>query len=262
MTITQEKMTPMITVHAAWQLLHQEVPRLFPNANFNYRGKLRPGQTIQADITRETVEVAVRFQICHKGEIRFIHEFSPTMVTWAEIHAHFLNIDRRIPPYGCCVEEENRLYYPNGMFKFKLAEGVEVPNAWGEDGRVPGGTNANGQVLPPVVFPKPEIYITGDMKVQGSLKWIPGPLDSAGEEEEDSDTETDSDEDVDEYDTHKLRELGHAARLKQPITVGIRGQYHDENRLEEVLFEKEFCGVPAPGHILEPQQLASEVWIS
>jgi hypothetical protein len=107
-TVTQEKMTPMITIQEAWQLLHTQVPRLFQQATFNYRGKPSPGQTIQADIARKDVEVAVRFQICHKGAITFTHEIIPNTTAWAEIHAPFAEIDQRIPRYSFYIEDENR----------------------------------------------------------------------------------------------------------------------------------------------------------
>jgi hypothetical protein len=61
-TIVQEKMTPLITGSEAWQLLHNDHPRLFQEANLNYRGKLKPGQTIQAEIIRREIEAAVQFE--------------------------------------------------------------------------------------------------------------------------------------------------------------------------------------------------------
>jgi hypothetical protein len=101
-----------------------------------------------------------------------------------------------------------------------LADGVDVPDAIGEDGGVAGGTNAHGQVLPPVVFQQQPIDTTGGWKIQGALKGsLVFPDDGCSE------SETDSDEDMEDDDMHKLRQLSHTARLKQPITVRIIGQF-------------------------------------
>jgi hypothetical protein len=59
--VVQERMTPIIDVQGAWQLFHTQVPRLFEKGVIAYRGKLRPGQTIQVDVQKEDIEVAVRF---------------------------------------------------------------------------------------------------------------------------------------------------------------------------------------------------------
>jgi hypothetical protein len=47
----------------------------------------------------------------------------------------------------------------------------------------------------------------------------------------------------------KLRQLAHAARLGQPVTGEIRGQYPFSGREEEVLFTKGFIGEPALEHV-------------
>jgi hypothetical protein len=99
-TVVQGKRTPLITVQEAWQLLPNDHPRLFPDANLNYRGKLKPGQTVQAEVVTVYAKVAVCFSVKQKGQITFIHETIPNMVPWEEIHAHFAAIDRRIPPYS------------------------------------------------------------------------------------------------------------------------------------------------------------------
>jgi hypothetical protein len=41
-TLRQEQMTPHQALSEPWQLLHNDNPRLFPNATFNYRGNLKP----------------------------------------------------------------------------------------------------------------------------------------------------------------------------------------------------------------------------
>jgi hypothetical protein len=136
------------------------------------------------------------------------------------------------------------------MIEFRLNKAVEVPDTLGEDGGVAGGPNSHDQVLPPVVFPKTEINTKDPgSKVEGSLR---GPLVLPGDGNSESDTDSDEDEEGD--DTHKLHQLAHAHRMNQPITVGIQGQYHVGDRLEEVRIQCEVTDQPAPSHILEPLQ--------
>jgi hypothetical protein len=79
--VIQEKMTQLITESEAWRLLHSDHSRLFQESSLNYRAKLKPGQTIRAEIVRRNVEAAVQFEVNGKGQITFIHEIVPTMVT-------------------------------------------------------------------------------------------------------------------------------------------------------------------------------------
>lgn len=72
--VVQEKMTPIVTAMEAWGLLHNEVPRLFEEATLDFRGKLRPGLTIKAEIVWKQPRVGVEFEVIRKGKIRFIHE--------------------------------------------------------------------------------------------------------------------------------------------------------------------------------------------
>jgi hypothetical protein len=85
----QEKMSPMITATEAWQKLHMEIPRLYEEANLNFRGKLKPGLTITAEIVRQNIRCAVEFEVIRKRTISFVHEVIPNMASWAEIHAHY-----------------------------------------------------------------------------------------------------------------------------------------------------------------------------
>jgi hypothetical protein len=99
--VVQGPMTPMFDVQEAWGILHTQVPRLFENGVIACRGKLRPGQTIQVDVQREEVEVAVRFELAQKGHITFTHERISNMSPRSEAPARFMRNDPRIPPYAC-----------------------------------------------------------------------------------------------------------------------------------------------------------------
>jgi hypothetical protein len=62
---------------------------------------------------------------------------------------------------------------------------------------------------------------------------------------------------MEDEDTHKFKQISHAARLKQPITVRIRGQFNGEgDSKHEVFIQKEFCGIEPPSHILDLLQFA------
>jgi hypothetical protein len=129
--IIQENMTPLISPQEAWQLLHHDHPRLFSDASFNYRGNLKPGQIIQAEVIKKDVVVSVDFETIRKGHLRFTQEWIPNMVSWADIHTHFQARDRRIPPFDCYVQEENRPYIENTELEFRSADEVEVPDMFG-----------------------------------------------------------------------------------------------------------------------------------
>jgi hypothetical protein len=152
--VTQEKMTPMITATEAWQFLHNDQPGLFEGATLYYRGKLKPGIYVRAEVIRKPVEVAVEFVVIHQGKIRFIHENIPNMATWAEIHAQLAYEDRRIPPFSCYVDKENLPHYENTLLEFRLVGGMEIPDTTGAFGGAAGGVSPGGYVLPPIVFPK------------------------------------------------------------------------------------------------------------
>jgi hypothetical protein len=154
----------------AWQLLHTAHPRLFQEATLNYRGKHKPGQTFRAGIVRQNVGVAVQFEVIQKGKIKFIHENSPNMVTWSEIHAHFAGIDQRIPRFSCYLSEENRPYQDNMQLDFRLADGVDVPDMTEICGGAAGGGNQHGHILPSIVFQTTLIDTTGETKMLGALK--------------------------------------------------------------------------------------------
>jgi hypothetical protein len=65
--VSQGKMTPIITATEAWDRLDAEVPRLYEDANLDFRGKLRPGLTITAEIIRQNVRCAVEFEAIRKS---------------------------------------------------------------------------------------------------------------------------------------------------------------------------------------------------
>jgi hypothetical protein len=154
-------------------------------------------------------------------------------------------------PYDGYIPEENRPYQDNTLLEFRLADGVEIPDTTEEAGGAAGGVNPRGQVLPPIVFPKPAIDTTGGGKAHGALK---GAFALPGDGS--SESETDSAEALEDEDTHKLRHLSYAVRMNQPIAVTFRGQYQFAGRTEEVMFHREFTVSSAAEQILDPVQVA------
>jgi hypothetical protein len=98
LSLKQDDMTPLLTAQAAWQQLRQNIPNLVEHPVSDYRGFLKPGLTITAEIQRENVQVSVSFEVIREGCITFIHEVFSNMATWREIHGHYSSIDQRICP--------------------------------------------------------------------------------------------------------------------------------------------------------------------
>jgi hypothetical protein len=227
--VTQDKMSPMITATEAWFQMHSLVPRLYEDANLDFRGELKPGLVISAEIIRVNVRSAVEFVVIRTGAICYIHEVIRNMVTWAEIHAHFSSFDKRIPPFECYLNDENRPYYSETKLSFRLAKGVEIPYTTREFGGAAGGVSQGGFLLPPITFP-----VTVDVpewKIQGG---------SPGQVRTNTDSSSDRMDDKEDDDTHKLHRLSQAVAKGQKIVVEIRGYYQWERQIHEVIFGKEF----------------------
>jgi hypothetical protein len=119
-------MTPLISMYEAWHLLHNDYPRLFEAATLDYQGKLKPGQTIKAEVTKRFVGIAVQFEVYHNGLMKFIHEQIPNMAEWEPIHRSFSEENERIPPLSCHVNEECRPYHDSTLLEFRLADLLQL----------------------------------------------------------------------------------------------------------------------------------------
>jgi hypothetical protein len=151
--------------------------------------------------------------------------------------------DRRILPYSCYVEEENRPYYPDTVIVYRLKVGEDPPDTTKEQGGAAGGTSREGYYLPPIEFPAPTIDTTGGTKVQGADR---GQVA----------TGSDSAEDEDGVDDHKLHQLAQAAIKEQQLTIEIRAEYSWAGRLYEAIFSKSNKSVVPLENILDPLELA------
>jgi hypothetical protein len=180
-------MTPLVTARRAWIQLSSNGPGLYEEATLDFRGNLRPGLTVSAEVVRQDVKVAVEFEVIRKGKIKFILEVIPNMVTWAEIHAHFSSFDERILPFDCYLNKIIRPYSPDELLEFEIAKGVEIPDTSRGFGGAAGGISRGGFLLPAILFPKGPID-TPEGKVQGAMKGMPG--DAGG-----TDSSSDSAED-------------------------------------------------------------------
>jgi hypothetical protein len=225
----QVDMTPMYTATEAWQLLHNQIPRLYEEASLDYVGKLKPGCNITASIVRADVPLHIRFEIYGKSSITYELAIQ-NMATWQAIHAHFSGYDLRIPPYSCHIEEETRPYYPETMITFRLKKGEEPPDTRNQPGGVSGGFSREGYLLPPIVTPPPEIDTKGESKVNGAKHGTPGTGESL------SNSSSDSGEDDENEETHKLHQLSQAAVKVLQLTVEIKAEYDWGLRKFEALY--------------------------
>jgi hypothetical protein len=154
---TQQGMTAMMDVEEAWSRLHSQVPRLFERATLDYRGKLRPGQVVQAEVVREHITPSVRFEVKDHGYITFTQQTISNMSPRSGIHAHFVKAGARIPPFACYKHEETRPYYLETITTFHLWKDIEIPNLSSNEGGAAEGDNGRGSVLPPIIYPTAQL---------------------------------------------------------------------------------------------------------
>jgi hypothetical protein len=178
-----------------------------------------------------------------KGIIRFEDEILANMASWDDIHTIFLMPDDRILPYDLCVEEELRPYQDHAGLSFKMRDPNDAPDTLTANGGGASGTNNKGEILPEVIFPQSPIDTTGGTKVHGALK---------GSQGNGSDSYTDSVDDEENQDDYKLKQIGHAVRLGQPLTVILQGSYQFSGREKEVQFRHPYEEKSAPKTIYNP----------
>jgi hypothetical protein len=225
--------------------LHTQVPGLFEEGIIGYRGKLRPGQTIQVEVARKDVKLTVRFEVLGKGIISYYDQMIPNMSPRSEVHAHFAKIDQRIPPYACYEPEALRPYIEERCLKYRLRNDIPIPDTTGNEGGAAGGDNGRGQVLPPIIYPTAPIDIS-EGKVVGGKKGMSGPDGCA----------TDSEEDGKDSDEQKLIQIAQAIHKGQPVIIAIQGKFQGNQVREwEVLFQNYHIG-QVPADVMEVFQTA------
>jgi hypothetical protein len=241
-------MTVLVDVNEAWVSLHHIVPGLYDRALLNYLGKLQPGQTVQAEMARENVTLAVRFEVANKGRITFTDQTIPNMAPRSDIHAHHAQADDRIPRLAYYVEEETRPDLSETIIVFHTRKDVEIPDQSGNGNGAVGGDNGRGLVLPPIIYPPAPIDVS-DGKVSGGKR---GPVDGELEPDSSDSGVTDGGEDEEGPDDHKLAQIAQAIHRGQPVIIAIRGQWkgYDDQQVE-ILFQRDHQGLP-PADIYEP----------
>jgi hypothetical protein len=137
--IQVEDMTLEDTVEDAWALLHHTYPRLFEHATFNDTGRLRRGLSIESDVRREMVPLAVRFQVIDKRFITYEPRLLNNMWTQEEVWDRYFHYDRRLSPFELDQEWEERPYVANTRLGFMLKDVSTAVNTLGRDGGVSGG---------------------------------------------------------------------------------------------------------------------------
>jgi hypothetical protein len=222
-------LTSLLTPETAWEQLRHEVPRLFEKATFNYRGPLQPGQTIQAEVLREEIEVTVDFEIESHGHIYFENSRIANMTPREDIHAQFARLDPRIPPYACYKAVDDRPHYTETTINFRLQKGVDVEDTAANGNGAAGGDNRHGFILPPIIYPPPPIDVSKG-KISCGMTRIPGPdVDSSDS------CPTDSSADPPNEDTDKLVQIAQAIYRQEPVTVCLKGHFKGSQNVETVV---------------------------
>jgi hypothetical protein len=223
--IIQENMDAGQSIQEAWALLHNEVPRLYPDATFNYTGFLQPGLTVTVGVLRANVKISFSFEVKDHGWITYQGHDASNMVTRQEIYTQYAQDDPRIPPLAEYIEEDTRPYQTGDLISFKLKRFIEITDRSNEGPGRNGGDNGRKIILPPIVFGKPPINTTDpkDPKVQSSAKGPIGTQTSLEESESDS-FPTDSEEDITGYG-HRLARIAQALRNHEPVMVVFVGEF-------------------------------------
>jgi hypothetical protein len=215
-----------IDVDEAWTLLHNQVPHLYPNATYNYRGKLQPKAIITAAVFRLEVTFTIAFEVKDHGWIIFSDNNISNMIARLEIYNHFSPEDPRIPPYEEYIEEETRPYQNGDMVRFNLKGFIEITDRSDEGPGRLGGDNGRKIILPAIVYGKPPINTTSSTnpKVHGSA---PGTIDvqKLSDESESDSFPTDSESDIDADYTHRLARIHHAMHKKEPVFAVFVGEF-------------------------------------
>jgi hypothetical protein len=230
-----------IDVDEAWSLLHNQVPRLYPNATYNYQGKLQPKAIITAAVFREDVTFSIAFEVKDHGWITFPDNNVSNMTTRQEIYDHFSVEDPRIPPFVEYIEEDTRPYHDGDLVRFNLKGFIEITDRSNEGPGRNGGDNGRKIILPPIVYGNSPINITSpaNPKVQGSAT---GPLDSDSESDS---FPADSEEDLDLDFTHRLNRIHQAMHRKEPVFAVFVGEFQGyQSRLSQCEFRMYHNGQP------------------
>jgi hypothetical protein len=237
--IIQPDMHAGIDVDEAWTLLHNQVPRLYPNATYNRRGKLQPKAIITAAVFREDVTFSIAFEVKDHGWITFPDNNVSNMTTRQEIYDHFSVEDPRIPPLIEYIEEDTRPYHDGDLVRFNLKGFIEITDRSNEGPGRDGGDNGRKIILPPIVYGNSPINTTSptNPKVQGSATGAIGSDDS----ESDS-FPTDSEEDTTETGfKHRLARINHAIHNNEPVMVIFVGSFQGYcDRISQCEFRVDF----------------------
>jgi hypothetical protein len=221
--VIQPDMHAGIDVDEAWTLLHNQVPRLYPNATYNYRGNLQPKAIITVQVFRVDVTFTIAFEVKNHGWITFPDNNVSNMTTRQEIYDHFSPEDPRIPPFAEYIEEESRPYHDGDLVRFNLKGFIEITDRSNESPGRNGGDNGRKFILPPIIYGKPPLDTSDPNfpKIYGGSK---APIDS--DESESDSFPTDSEEDTFETGyAHCLARINHAIHNDEPIMVVFVGAF-------------------------------------
>jgi ribonuclease HI len=243
--VIQQNMHAGQTIQEAWALLHNQVPRLYPDATFNYAGNLQPGMTVTTQVMRADVRFTVAFEVKDHGWITYPNNDQSNMIDRQAIHAHYAGEDPRIPPLAEYIEEDTRPYHNGDLITFNLKKFGTITDLSNEGPGRNGGDNGRKFILPPIVYSKPPINTAdpSDPKNQGSLRGPVGSQSALDDSESDS-CPTDSEDDTpDTGYAHRLARINHAIHNKEPIMVVFVGMFQGYcDRFSQCEFRLDYAG--------------------
>jgi hypothetical protein len=237
---TQPNMHAGQTIQEAWALLHNDLPRLYPYATFNYAGFLQPSLTVTAEVIRENVTISFSFEVKDNGWITYRGHDTTNMTTRQEIYAQYAQDDPRIPPLAEYIEEDTRPYQNGDLISFQLKKFIEITDRSNEGPGRDGGDNGRKIILPPIVYQAAPINTTSpsNPKVQGSAT---GQIGKQTSDESDS-FPTDSEEDINGYE-RRLARIHQAVHNHEPIMVIFVGEFQGyQDRISQCEFRLDYAG--------------------
>jgi hypothetical protein len=248
--VIQQDMHTGFSIQDAWGFLHQQVPRLYQHATFNYAGLVQPGLIVTAEVLREDVTVTIGFEVKDNGWIEFpnIADIS-NMTPRLEIYSQIAADDPRIPPFDEYIEEETRPYQNGVPICFYLKPHSVVTDRSDEGPGRLGGDNGSGVMLPAIKYGAKPINTADpkDPKVPGGLKSTPGTTTSLGDDDSEQVSEqTDSDDDIQD-EPRRLQKIASALNNGEPVMVIIIGHFEGYQEIQaQCEFRLDHKGPPPP----------------
>jgi hypothetical protein len=222
--VIQDNLHAGMTIQNSWELLHHQIPRLYPHATFNYAGMVQPNLIVTTEVMRELVTLTFCFEVKDNGWITYDGNTDlSNMLTRIEIYNCVKTFDSRIPPLEEYIEEDTRPYQTGVPILFRLKALSPVADLSDEGPGRLGGDNGTGINLPPIIYAAPPINTAdpSNPKVAGNMKGTPGATQSAPESDS---CPTDSTKD-EVGCAHRLYRIAQAIHNQEQVMIVFVGHF-------------------------------------